>query len=140
MDSSPGSMHDPVQPSSIVLAGDSSDPYPCSASIQLIRQLNWQRRSSSILSISTGGERVPLSQRAGVAVLRAYCHHTEALSSNLNATGLTTFSARYRTLHRVTDLWLSKPPRARIYRDSRDLRHPLVSPACAESRVGAPPI
>ena len=45
-----------------------------------------------------------------------------------------------RSGYPTCDIWPTAPPRAHVYCDAALLHHPLVSPATAESWVGAPPM
>ena len=135
----PGSTHSPLDPSTIVLAGDSSGAVLALSLLQVLRA------TSSYGSMAFHSRQVafPISMPAGIAAL--------------SVSGDTVQGAPSYESNRVNDLflhipwaypdyprcelWPSSPPRAdMLCADIANFTHPLLSPSLAPSWEGCPPM
>ena len=133
------SFHAPIAASSIVLAGDSTGGTICLALLQLL--LQFQR--NSITQVTFNNKSATLSLPAGIAVLSAYCDHTDSLPSyvdtrNIDYSGWPPIYNEPN--HPSCSIWPASPPRAVAYCERIALSHPLVSQAAADDWTGSPPI
>ena len=139
----PASLHEPVEASSIILAGDSSGASLCLSLIQVLLQLKRQTSSNTDPSIRFHNRNVTIPMPAGVTLLSIAGDMNLALPS-------WTENAKYDILRDVPptaqpefpkdDIWPSDPPRFDPYCSDSVLCHPLVSPAAAVSWASAPPM
>ena len=134
----PGSFHESISASDIMIAGDSAGANLCLALIQLILQLHRDRGPESTIKFFGRDVRMPLP--AGVASFSAWTDHTQALPSYTANQTYDYFSQS--ALERVPpcEIWPASPPRGTMYCEIPALCHPLVSPTIAKDWTGAPPL
>lgn len=137
----PGSFHAPVDPSKIVLCGDSAGGNLALSLLQLLLRLN---RASPSATIRFHNRDVPLSIPAGVATNSAWTDLTRCLPSsiaNLDYDYLTP-PLRREEIARFPPcaLWPTNPIRGDLYCDISMLCHPLVSPVIAPDWRGSCPL
>ncbi|PWY92395.1 hypothetical protein BO70DRAFT_376080 [Aspergillus heteromorphus CBS 117.55] len=141
----PGSLHDPVPPSKIVLAGDSAGGNLC---IVLLQTLLTLRRICP--TIRFHGRDIPIDLPAGVATSSPWCDMTRSMPS-VHHNSIYDFIAPptqdpasiYRPISVPDDdIWPAKPPRIDLYANANALLHPLVSPIAARKDLwkDAPPV
>ena len=138
LDPAPGSYHDPVQASSIVLAGDSAGASLCLSLIQVILEL---KKTITNPSIRLHNRNVTVEMPAGLTLLSVVGDMVQALPSWME-------NGKYDILRDVPptaqpcfpkdSVWPSDPPRWDPYCYDSALCHPLVAPATALSWAGAP--
>ena len=124
----PGSFHEPVQASSIILSGDSAGGNLALALSLLITTLI----RTDHTTIPFHGRKVTLSSPAGVALNSPWVDIAHSLPS------INTY-AQYDYISPPTSspppppdsLWPASPPRAEIFCNASILTHPLVSPLSA---------
>ena len=134
----PGSYHDAIPASSIVLAGDSAGATLCLSLVQTI--LRSQEEQSTI---EFHGQKIPLVLPAGVAVLSIAGELTQALPSwkeNADYDILRDFPPTAQPTFPSDNIWPSNPPRSDPYCDNSALCHPLVAPTIAMRWEGSPPM
>ncbi|KAI9713565.1 MAG: hypothetical protein M1820_000947 [Bogoriella megaspora] len=134
----PGSPHQPIQPSSIVLAGDSSGANLCIALTQLLLRIR-QRTPT----IRFHGKLVDLALPAGVTGVSAVFDVGNCLPSvvsNAENDYIPQFPFSIQDRQPTCELWPSNPPRGNLYCDISMLCHPLVSPSLCKDWSGSPPI
>lgn len=137
----PGSYHDPVEASSIVLAGDSAGASLCLALIQVMLELKRGQTMDPLIRFHN--RNVAVQMPAGIALLSVVGDMTQALPSWLE-------NERYDILREAPptaqagfpkdSIWPSDPPRYDPYCNDSALCHPLIAPAAAVSWAGAPPM
>ncbi|KAJ5626990.1 hypothetical protein N7528_004417 [Penicillium herquei] len=142
----PGSPHEPVPPSSIVIAGDSSGGCLALSVLQVILQLQRQEANvkfhGTTIQFSSSSPIVP----AGIALLSPVADIAGAFPSfernahcdiyPLPIEKLPYLERRFPTDH----IWPTKPPRANFYCEAGMLAHPLVSTAIADDWSGSCPM
>lgn len=79
LDPAPGSYHDPVQASSIILAGDSAGASLCLALIQVMLEL--KRKTTMDPSIRFHNHNIAIQMPAGITLLSVLGDMTQALPS-----------------------------------------------------------
>ncbi|RAL15415.1 alpha/beta hydrolase [Aspergillus homomorphus CBS 101889] len=143
----PGSLHDPVPPNKIILAGDSAGG---NLSIVLLQLLLTLRRVQP--TIRFHGREIPIELPAGVATSSPWCDMTRAMPSvthnaiydYIDAPASTPATDPfYRPLVvPEDDIWPVKPPRVDLYTHASALLHPLVSPIAGSPELwtDSPPI
>lgn len=142
----PGSPHEAVPPSSIVVAGDSSGGCLALGLLQVLLQL--QRKE---IQVNFHGSTIDFSSKsplvpAGMALLSPIAEIAGGLESfDRNAfcdifpvpiEKVPYLEDKYPTCH----IWPTSPPRANIYCEAGMLAHPLVSPALSADWAGSCPI
>ena len=135
------SYHDPVEASSIVLAGDSSGASLCLSLIQVL--LGLKENYGAGASIRFHNRNVAVQMPAGLTLLSVAGEITQALPSWMG-------NGKYDILRNAPptvqpdfpkdSVWPSHPPRSDPYCHDSALCHPLVAPAAAASWAGAPPM
>ena len=141
LDPAPGSYHDPVEASSIVLAGDSAGAALCLSLIQVI--LDLKKKTNMGPSIRLHNRNVGVEMPAGLAMLSVAGDMIQALPSWME-------NGKFDILRDVPptaqpwfpkdSVWPSDPPRWDPYCYDSALCHPLVASATASSWAGAPPM
>ena len=141
LDPAPGSYHDPVEASSIILAGDSAGANICLSFIQVMLELKKQTNMDP--TIRFHNRNVAVQMPAGITLLSVDGDKTQALPSWIE-------NGKYDILRDVPptaqpdfpkdSIWPSDPPRTDPYCHDSALCHPLISPAAAVSWAGAPPM
>ncbi len=138
----PGSPHEPIPASSIVLCGDSAGAAICFAVIQVIMQA--QRRSETQSPrLSFFGEQVLLQLPAGLAALSAYgdlTHSMPSWSANADKDYMPPINPTLSPHFPACEIWPTKPPRVNTYCNVTVLHHPLVSPVAVTDWTGFPPL
>ena len=135
----PGSLHEPIPASQILLVGDSAGANLCLALVQLI--LGFNRQNGSGCTVQFFRKHVALPLPAGLAAFSAWTDCTNSLPSMIANKGYDYFSAD-TALDRVVpcEIWPTSPPRGALYCDISALCHPLVSPTVADDWTGSPPM
>ena len=141
LDPAPGPYHDPIEASSIVLAGDSAGANLCLSLIQVMLELKKQTIMDP--TIRFHNRNVAVQMPAGITLLSVEGDKTQALPSWIE-------NGKYDILRDVPptalpdfpkdSIWPSDPPRTDPYCHDSALCHPLISPAAAVSWSGAPPM
>lgn len=137
----PGSFHAPVDPSRIVISGDSCGGNLALSLLQLLLHLN---RTSPSATIRLHGRDVPLAIPAGVATNSAWTDLTRCLPSsiaNLDYDYLTP-PLRREEIARFPSctIWPTEPLRGDLYCDISMLCHPLASPVITQDWRGSCPL
>ena len=138
----PGSFHEPIPASAIVLVGDSSGAGVCLALLQLILHLRRQS-SGTDPKIRFHGKDVLLPVPAGFAGLSTSAdltHSQHSWVANAKHDVLPLEPPPIRASQPACDIWPSTPPRGDLYCDLSAICHPLVSPTAAIDWTGAPPL
>ena len=137
----PGSPHQAISPSSIVIAGDSSGTCLASGLLQILLLLG--RRKETIFF---HGKAIKPSVPAGAALLSVVTDLTNSFPSyEKNADG-DIFPIPVEKLPYLErgfptcSIWPTKPPRANLYCEAEMLSHPLASPAAAIDWSGCCPL
>ena len=134
-----GSFHTPISAQSIVLTGDSTGGALCLAFIQLLHYF----RRNDITRVPFDDSSVALFPPAGVAILSAYCDHTDALPSYTKTSSID-YSGQPPIYNASgfpsCSIWPTHPPRTVAYCEGLALCHPLISPAIAGDWTGSPPM
>jgi acetyl esterase/lipase len=137
----PGSFHTPVDPSKIVLCGDSAGGNLALSLLQLLLHLN---RCSSAPTIRFHDREVPLRLPAGVATGSAWNDLTRCMPSataNIDYDYILPPKPREEIdRYPACDVWPTDPGRGNIYCDTSMLCHPLVSPVIAPDWRGSCPL
>ncbi|OXV08067.1 hypothetical protein Egran_04170 [Elaphomyces granulatus] len=151
----PGSLHAPVPPEKIVLAGDSSGGNLCLSLLQTLLTL----RRINAPTVLFHGKEVSIQLPAGVATVSPWCDVTRSLPS-VHANAMLDYippphdayghrSAAgdhhppYPPLPMQPDnIWPCSPPRVDLYSNASAVAHPLVSPLAARKELweNAPPV
>lgn len=140
----PGSQHDPVPASNIILAGDSSGASLVLPIIQIILTArNLQHTSEP--SVCFHGRRVLLPMPAGLTLQSPYLDPNDSLPSwdaNFSYDIYPKHVETSQTNPRFPpdNAWPSTPARGVFYCETSMLCHPLVSPMLAKSWQGSPPM
>ncbi|POS87887.1 hypothetical protein EPUL_000410 [Erysiphe pulchra] len=130
----PGSLHTPVSPSDIVIAGDSAGGNLSFALLQLILEL---QRSS--LKIKWYGEERDVPIPAGVATSSPWLDITSSMPSIKNNQPYD-FLPKHEMEYKKCSIWPADPPRKHMYVNDPLCAHPLVSPLVAKNWNGSCPI
>ena len=134
-----GTFHDPVSPSNILLAGESSGGNLCLGLLQLL--LHFERLG--LKHLPWNARLVPLELPASVGVLSCYCDQSDCMPSR-SRTADVDYSAQeafYNMPNFPSDLiWPTHPPRYSAYCQGTALCHPLISPMNTKDWSGAPPM
>lgn len=136
----PGSYHDPVEASSIVLAGDSAGASLCLSSIQVVLELNEKPSMNTDSSILFHSRNVTFQMPAGVTLLSIAGDMNLALPSwteNGKHDILRNVLPTAQPDSRKDGVWPSDPFRFDPYCSDSALCHPLISSAVAVSWAGA---
>ena len=151
----PGSFHEPVSPSRIVVAGDSSGAGLGSALVLLlltfrslnITHLRFHGKDVDISGLSGKFNAIPAPPVAGLALASPWLDVSRSLPSVYR-------NAKWDILapppkygppspaFPPDSIWPTKPPRVETYCEANMVTHPLVSPMAAQKQhwVGAPPL
>lgn len=138
----PGSLHGPVDPHSIVLAGESAGGNLCLGLVQLLLKLR-RKRGGRTRSIRWHNTTVPLLLPAGIVTMSFFADLSHSLPSyrtNGATDFLTHLQANLLPGYPSDDIWPSRPPRADVYGDMSLVLHPLASPIMALDWSDAPPL
>jgi acetyl esterase/lipase len=140
----PGSLHEAVPASKIVLAGDSAGGNLVFALLQLLLQLHRASPNNSQPKVSFHGTQVTVPLPAAATAAAGWFDISRALPS-------ITHNEKYDYLPPPNhddatsrfpsdDVWPTKPPRGDLFCTLSLLDHPLVSPLLADSWAGSPPL
>lgn len=133
----PGSLHAPVDPRHIVLAGDSAGGNLCLVLVQTLLELRRQNRST----ILWAGAQRDLPLPAGLALCSPWADVAHSSPSCEANAAWDYLPAPSRALHHPPcAAWPADPPRRHLYAETALLAHPLVSPLAARSWEGACPM
>ena len=142
----PGSYHDSVPASQIVLAGDSAGGNLALSLTQLILQINRSAQSSDLPSPRFHNHALsfPLPLPAGCASHSAWTDMTHCMPSRFSNRKydylpLPLTSATIASFP-SDEIWPTKPPRGDLYCETSMLCHPLVSPLAAKDWRGSCPV
>ena len=137
----PGSYHAPVDPSKIVICGDSAGGNLALVLLQLLLHL---KRKSPSATIRFHNREVPLSLPAGVATNSAWSDLTRCLPSSVANVHYDYLlpPPRRREIARFPSFsfWPTDPGRGDLYCDISMLCHPLASPVVAPDWRGSCPL
>lgn len=140
----PESFHTAVDPSKIVICGDSAGGNLALSLLQLLLHLNRTSPSGGDATIRFHGRDVPLSLPAGVGTNSAWTDLTRCLpSSTANmAYDYVLPPLRHDEIARFPScaLWPTNPSRGDLYCDISMLCHPLASPVIAPDWRGSCPL
>ncbi|KAL8768876.1 MAG: hypothetical protein Q9203_004809 [Teloschistes exilis] len=139
----PGSYHQPVAPSSIILAGESAGASLCLSVVQIILTARRLQKTDGDPSVIFHGQRVPIPTPAGLTLLSPAPDQTLSLPSFMANADSDILADRLPVLDRnfpACELWPSDPPRGNLYCNVSMLDHPLVSPVVTPSWIGCPPL
>ncbi|KAI9722163.1 MAG: hypothetical protein M1828_004845 [Chrysothrix sp. TS-e1954] len=142
----PGSFHAPVDPSKLVLAGDSAGANLCLALIQILLHLRRQDQGITILHWHDGAtidtRTIPLP--AGIVLTSPWLDLTttsRSWASEPNLIDILELTQPPLLPNFPADpIWPSTPPRGHPYCEPSSLDHPLVSPSAASDWTDAPPM
>ena len=136
----PGSPHDAVPASSIILAGDSSGGCLALALLQMLLTLKRQNLASKV---EYHGRMVDIELPAGITLISAVGELTNSLPSyklNVSTDVLPAAIPFIQPEFPTCKIWPSKPPRGNLYCDAPTLCHPLASPTASKDWIGSPPM
>lgn len=134
----PHSPHQPIDPSTIVFAGDSSGANLLYALLQIIRVT----RQHPPITVHGHTVKFPLPFPAGLATLSS---HGDPLVS-LPSYWLNRVNDLYLEIpwshpsYPKCELWPTNPPRSQIYATTRAHAHPFITPALPHNCCGMPPM
>lgn len=134
----PRSAHQPIKPSTIVFAGDSSGANLLYAVLQMI-QLT---QHHSPINFHSHTVKFPLPLPAGLASLSFAGDTLNSLPSH----ALNLVNDLYLDIpwshpsYPACELWPTNPPRSQIYAATSAYAHPFISPALAHECRGMPPM
>lgn len=138
----PGSFHDAVLASQIVLAGDSAGGNISLALVQLLLQIN--RSSSEEITYHNHTITLPLPLPAGCATQSPWVDMTRSMPSitaNAHFDYLPPPLTRDKASHFPhCEVWPTDPPRGDLYCETSMLCHPLVSPLAVKDWSGSCPL
>lgn len=136
----PGSPHEAVPASSIILAGDSSGACLALALLQVLLIL---RRQNLASNVDHYGRRVDIELPAGLTLISAVGELTNSLPSykrNASADVFPNTLPYIQPEFPPCENWPSKPPRGNLYCEAPTLCHPLASPVASKDWTGSPPM
>ncbi|KAL9056464.1 MAG: hypothetical protein Q9162_002945 [Coniocarpon cinnabarinum] len=139
----PGAMHSPVDPSHIVLAGESAGAILAAALIQCL--LHLRRQNPQNPTVTFNGRQVPVALPAGLAVLSPAFDIGLSLPSferNNDRDWIWGADPRIRSNFPADDVWPSDPPRVMPYCHDSALAHPMLNTTAValEDLKGFPPV
>ncbi|KXX78314.1 Acetyl-hydrolase [Madurella mycetomatis] len=138
----PGSFHEPIPASRIVLGGDSAGGNLASALLQTLLHIHRDVPVGETPTMTFHGVVVPVPLPGGVALSSPSMDLTRCMQgSESHATWdylpPPSFSPAQSP---PCAIWPSDPPRAELFCEGSALCHPLVSPLAAPSWAGSPPM
>ncbi|KAL9087920.1 MAG: hypothetical protein Q9159_003362 [Coniocarpon cinnabarinum] len=139
----PGATHSPVDPSHIVLAGESAGAILGAALIQCL--LHIRRQNPQNPTVTFNGRQVPVALPAGLAVLSPAFDIGLSLPSferNNDRDWIWGADPRIRSNFPADDVWPSDPPRVMPYCHDSALAHPMLNTTAValEDLKGFPPV
>ncbi|KAH6855073.1 acetyl-hydrolase [Chaetomium sp. MPI-CAGE-AT-0009] len=140
----PGSFHEPIPASRIVLGGDSAGGNLASVLLQTLLHLHRGVPAGETPTVTFHGTTVPLPLPAGATLSSPSMDLTRCMQgpdpSPATWDYLPPPSFSPARASPPCALWPSDPPRAELFCEGSALCHPLVSPLAAPSWAGAPPV
>lgn len=136
----PGTPHEAVPTSSIILAGDSSGACLALALLQVLLTL---RRQNLASDVKYHGHQVDIELPASLTLISAVGELTNSLPSYKSNASADVFPEKIPCLQPgfpTCKNWPSKPPRGNLYCDAPTLCHPLASPTASKDWTGSPPL
>jgi acetyl esterase/lipase len=136
----PGSPHQAVAGSSIILAGDSSG---ACLSLALLQVLLTLRRQNLASNVEYHGRKVDVELPGGLTLISAVGELTNSLpsyKSNASADIFPDIIPYIQPKFPVCKIWPSKPPRGNLYCEAPTMCHPLASPLASRDWTGSPPM
>ncbi|KAL9092299.1 MAG: hypothetical protein Q9165_004473 [Trypethelium subeluteriae] len=140
-----GALHDPVDPSTLILAGESGGATLHLAVLQFLQHFIQKASQNGITNptIQINGQQVPLRMPKGCAFVSPPCDLLSALPAAQAHEEIDWMPERgpwFRDDFPADSLWPSNPPRAEIYIDVSAMRHPLIQPSTWRDWRGMPPM
>ena len=136
----PGSPHQAIPASSIVIAGDSSGGCLALSLLQVLLEL----QRSGISSVEYHGRKVNFAMPAGFTILSGVTDLTNALPSYKNNVSTDVFPAGPPPASLPSfppcEIWPSTPPRGNLYCETEMMCHQITCPAMAEDWSGSPAV
>lgn len=134
----PHSPHQPIDPSTIVFAGDSSGANLLYALLQILRVT----RQYPPITVHGRTVKFPLPLPAGLATLSFYGDPLASLPSySLNRVNDLYLEIPWsHPSYPKCELWPTNPPRSQIYATTRAHAHPFITPALSHDCRGTPPM
>lgn len=139
----PGSYHQPISSSTLVLAGESAGACLCLSLVQIILTARRLQKTDEDPTIIFHGKRVPIPMPAGLAILSLAPNQTVSLPSwkaNGDSDILDDTLPALDPTFPACEVWPSKPPRGNVYCNVSMLDHPFVSPVVMSCWKGCPPL
>lgn len=136
----PGSPHEAVPATSIILAGDSSGACLALALLQVLLTL---RRQNLASNVEYHGRKVDIALPASLTLISAVGELTNSLpsyKSNASADVFPDIIPYIQPEFPACKIWPSKPPRGNLYCDAPTMCHPLASPMASKDWTGSPPM
>ena len=136
----PGTLHEAVPATSIILAGDSSGACLALALLQLLLTL---RRQNLASNVEYHGRKVDIELPASLTLISAVGELTNSLPSYKTNASADVFPNKVPCIEPgfpTCKIWPSKPARESIYCDAPTLWHPLASPTASKDWTGSPPM
>jgi acetyl esterase/lipase len=138
----PGSPHEPVPASHIVLSGDSAGGNLAAVLLQTLLHLHRRVPDGKLPTVTFNGKEVEIPLPAGCALNSPWMDHTGSMPSwelNNKYDFLPAPSHLNYRAPPADAIWPADPPRTTMYCEGSALRHRLVSPLLADFS-GAPPV
>jgi acetyl esterase/lipase len=138
----PGSLHEPVSASNIVIGGDSAGGNLSLVLLQLILQLH-RMSAGGIPTIMLHGQKVEVPLPAGIALASPWTDVTRCMPSlytNAKYDYLPSPATSQAHDFPPCAIWPANPARADLYCDGSAMSHPLVSPMAALDWRNSPPV
>lgn len=138
----PGSLHEPVSASDIVLCGDSGGGNIALSFLQLLLQLHRAAPKNQLPTVRFHGASVAVPLPGAVGLNSPSCDITRSMHWEMAVKTYDYLPGPQ--MSPVTSppcaVWPSDPPRVDLYADGSCLAHPLVTPLAAASWEGSPPV
>ncbi|OKL61809.1 hypothetical protein UA08_02876 [Talaromyces atroroseus] len=136
----PGSPHQPIPPSSIVVAADSSGSCLALGLLQIILRL---KRKGAVINFH--GQSIPPAVPAGMTLVSPISELTNCLPSYQRNAKWDMFPEMENMPYLEETfpscaIWPTRPPRADLYCEGGMLAHPLASPAASNDWSGSCPL
>ncbi|KAF2473300.1 uncharacterized protein BDR25DRAFT_352723 [Lindgomyces ingoldianus] len=136
----PGTPHNPIPASEIIIGGDSAGGLLATALLQTILQIH---RTNPSKTVKFNGKDVEIPIPAALALTSPWLDVTRSLPSIESLRKydyLPPPSQTYHMNYPPCSAWPVDPPRADLYCEGSALCHPLVSPLAAKDWTSSPPI
>ncbi|KAI9666654.1 MAG: hypothetical protein M1821_004590 [Bathelium mastoideum] len=141
----PGALHRPVDPSNLILAGESGGATLHLAVLQFIQYFSSLPSTQPLTppTLQIRGVHVALKMPRGCAFHSPPCDLLSALPAAQTNESIDWMPERgpwFNDDFPADHVWPSSPPRAEIYVDATAMTHPLVQPSCWTHWKGMPPM